>query len=62
MELAHEEGDTVERVRDRLVARLPAAAPFLPTLLYALNEEYAKLSAKVSSGDTLALIPPVSGG
>lgn len=55
-------GDTVESVRDRVAASRPAIAPLLPNVLYALNEEYVKLSATVSPGDTLAFIPPVSGG
>ncbi|MFQ5381448.1 MAG: MoaD/ThiS family protein [Dehalococcoidia bacterium] len=56
------EGDTIERVRDRLVADHPALSVFLPSVLYALNEEYVKPGHEVSAGDTLALIPPVSGG
>jgi len=62
LEIPSEPDDTVERVRDRVVACRPAIAPLLPTLLYALNEEYVKPSAAVSPGDTLAFIPPVSGG
>ena len=37
-------------------------ASSVPTLLYALNEEYAKEWEPVPPGSTLALIPPVSGG
>ena len=57
-----EPGDTVERVRDRLLGRFPELASSVPTLLYALNEEYAKEWEPVPPGSTLALIPPVSGG
>ena len=57
-----EAGDTVARVRDRVVARFPQLESSLPTLLYALNEEYVRESAEVPAGATLALIPPVSGG
>ena len=55
-------GDTVAQVRDRVVARFPQLASSLPTLLYALNEEYVRESEPVTAGATLALIPPVSGG
>lgn len=55
-------GDTVADVRDRLIARLPELARFVPTLLYAVDEVYAKPTEPVPDGSTLALIPPVSGG
>ena len=57
-----EAGDTVATVRDRLVERYPQIRPSVPTLLYALNEEYVKEWEPVPGGATLALIPPVSGG
>ncbi len=60
--VAAEPGDTVARVRDLVVDRFPQLETSLPTLLYALNEEYVKESARVYPGATLALIPPVSGG
>jgi molybdopterin converting factor small subunit len=34
----------------------------VPTLLYALDEEYAQPWQPVQPGATLAFIPPVSGG
>jgi molybdopterin converting factor subunit 1 len=57
-----EPGDTVARVRDLVVDRFPQLEGALPTLLYALNEEYVKEWEPVQPGATLALIPPVSGG
>jgi molybdopterin converting factor subunit 1 len=57
-----EPGDTVASVRDRLISAYPALQRFVPTLLYALDEEYATVDAPVHAGATLALIPPVSGG
>jgi molybdopterin synthase catalytic subunit len=62
LEVASEPGDTVARLRDRLVACRPELDPFVPTLLYAVDEEYADASAPLPDGATLALIPPVSGG
>jgi len=55
-------GDTVASIRDRVLERFPQLAGAVPTLLYALNEEYAKEWQLVPPGATLALIPPVSGG
>lgn len=55
-------GDTVADVRDRLIAQMPQLARFVPTLLYAVDEVYAKPAEPVPDGSTLALIPPVSGG
>lgn len=55
-------GDTVASVRDRLFAEFPQLQPFARTLMYALDEEYARETEPVHDGATLALIPPVSGG
>jgi molybdopterin converting factor subunit 1 len=62
LELPLSPGDTVASVRDRLIAAHPQLGAFVPTLLYALNEEYVRESEPVPAGATLALIPPVSGG
>jgi len=62
LELPYEDGDTVGSVRDRLVAAYPVVAAFVPSLMYALNEEYVRANDPVAPGATLALIPPVSGG
>jgi len=62
LELQLEPGDSVATVRDRLVERFPQLRECIPTLLYALDENYVKDSSPVSDGATLALIPPVSGG
>lgn len=62
LELPLEAGDTVATVRERLLLRFPHLRPFVPTLMYALDEEYVKETAAVNDGATLALIPPVSGG
>ena len=53
---------TVASARDAIVARFPALASFVPNLMYALNEEYARENEAVTPHSTLALIPPVSGG
>lgn len=55
-------GDRVRDVRERLVTAYPELMPFLPTLRYAVDEEYADEDTLVGPGSVLALIPPVSGG
>lgn len=60
--LPAEPGETVARIRDRIIAQYPQLERFVPTLLYAVNEEYARAEDVVPEGATLALIPPVSGG
>jgi molybdopterin synthase catalytic subunit len=62
LDLPVEAGDTVAVVRDRVLERFPQLEPFVPNLLYALDEEYVKPGEPVAAGATLALIPPVSGG
>ncbi|GAB4334829.1 MAG: molybdopterin converting factor subunit 1 [Dehalococcoidia bacterium] len=61
-QLPHQPGDTVATVRDRILARHPSLEGFVPNLMYAVNEEYARELDPVPPGATLALIPPVSGG
>lgn len=56
------EGATVATARDALLQRFPQVEPFLPNLLYALDEEYVRVTQPITQGATLALIPPVSGG
>lgn len=55
-------GATVAVVREQVLDRFPQLRDFVPTLLYALDEEYVRDTAVVCDGATLALIPPVSGG
>lgn len=62
IEIASAPGETVADVRERLLTERPALRRFIPTLMYALNEEYVRDDAVVPDGATLALIPPVSGG
>ncbi|MBD47507.1 MAG: molybdopterin synthase sulfur carrier subunit [Dehalococcoidia bacterium] len=52
-------------VSDMLTAvrtRYPHLAPATVNILVAVNEEYADKHQPLSSGDSIALIPPVSGG
>lgn len=62
LELPVEPGDTVASARDRLAERFPVIEPMLANLMFALDEEYVRLDAPIRPGQTLAVIPPVSGG
>ena len=51
-------GDVLARVRETV----PGAKALPPRPLAALNLRQVKLDARVSDGDEVALLPPLSGG
>jgi molybdopterin converting factor subunit 1 len=55
-------GATGREVLDGLARRYPKAKPYLETSRLAVNERYEPWTAAIRPGDTLAVIPPVSGG
>ncbi|NOS93997.1 MAG: MoaD/ThiS family protein [Cyclobacteriaceae bacterium] len=55
------EGATVQRLRSALIQRYPQMSQ-LPSLLIAVNREYADDQTTLKATDEVALIPPVSGG
>lgn len=55
-------GSTVADCLDVLRERHAAIDRLLPILLVAVNEAYADRDQPLRQGDTVALIPPVSGG
>jgi molybdenum cofactor cytidylyltransferase len=55
-------GSTVAELRAALADRLPGLAPLMPSVMIAVNEEYASDGTPISPGSRLAMIPPVSGG
>lgn len=56
------EGATIDDLRDRLVEEHPIVRTLLPTLVWAVNEEYVPSEHRLRDGDEVALIPPISGG
>ncbi|WP_017726802.1 molybdopterin converting factor subunit 1 [Halalkalibacterium ligniniphilum] len=52
---------TVTDLKEVLILQHDELAP-LDRVMVAVNEEYAEEDATVKEGDTVALIPPVSGG
>jgi|CXWL01.1.fsa_nt_gi molybdopterin converting factor subunit 1 len=56
------EGGTIADVCERVAELYPRVREFLPVLVCAVDEDYAPNSRVVENGDSVALIPPVSGG
>lgn len=56
-------GATLALLRQRIADRHPALRPYLERVAIAVNEEYViDQSTPLRDGDTVALIPPISGG
>ncbi len=55
-------GGTVSDVLSQLQQQIPELVPHMSRMQIAVNEEYAERDRVLQEGDTLALIPPVSGG
>jgi molybdopterin converting factor subunit 1 len=56
------EGSLVSDMIKNIRTRHPNLAPENVDILVAVNDEYAEKDQPLSSGDSVALIPPVSGG
>jgi molybdopterin synthase sulfur carrier subunit len=55
-------GATAGDVWRSLADEFPALAGFEASISCAVNEEYARLTTPLNAGDTVAFLPPVSGG
>jgi molybdopterin converting factor subunit 1 len=55
-------GSTVHDLRRRLIELHPQIGAALPGVAIAVNMEYAEDERILANGDSVALIPPVSGG
>ncbi len=53
---------TVVELLDRICERFPGLVPYRGSLRLAVNGTYASSKDYVTSGDEVALIPPVAGG
>jgi molybdopterin converting factor subunit 1 len=56
------EGATVSHLKSALAAAYPGLAPIVPSLMIAIDNDYATDDAPIPPGAELAAIPPVSGG
>ena len=61
-ELPVDDGATLGDLWSALANRYPGLTPMRESLAFAVNGEYARAEAKVSPGDEVAVLPPVSGG
>ncbi len=57
-----QDGATLAEIWPLIVERHSDLAPMRDTLAFAVNGEYARKEDAVSSGDEVAVLPPVSGG
>ena len=56
------DGATVGAVWEALVSEFPALADYERSMSAAVNDNYARLTTRLSDGDEVAFLPPVSGG
>ncbi len=62
LDLDLQEGARVLDLERELVRRYPRLEGLADRIVYALNEEYVGRGEFIRAGDTVAVIPPVSGG
>lgn len=55
-------GATLAELFDRYAARFPQLAGFRASLVASRNQEFASWDTRLSAGDDIAFLPPVSGG
>jgi molybdopterin converting factor subunit 1 len=53
---------TARTAWEGLVAECPALAQYDRSISCAVNDEYARFTTPLSDGDSVAFLPPVSGG
>jgi molybdopterin converting factor subunit 1 len=56
------DGSSVQQALDELFRAYPMIEPWRGRIAVAMNERYVPLTARLSDGCTLGVIPPVSGG
>ena len=57
-----EPGAVVADVWRATIAARPALAAFTGAVTCAVNNDFARMDSSVADGDTIAFLPPVSGG
>jgi molybdopterin converting factor subunit 1 len=59
---ADQDGYTVNKLRHWLITMYPEIEPDLKKAMVAVNEEFAEENTRITETDSVAFIPPVSGG
>ncbi|MFN2514873.1 MAG: molybdenum cofactor biosynthesis protein MoaE [Pyrinomonadaceae bacterium] len=62
VELVLKDATTASHAFEQLLEKFPGLRRFGRSLLFAVNQEYARADCEVHDGDELAVFPPVSGG
>ena len=62
MDLELADNITVAKLKEILVAQIPALEASLPSTLVSINREFAFDEENIPEGAEIALFPPVSGG
>lgn len=57
-----DEGSTINDLVTRAMCNHPTLAPLRSSMLVARNDEYARPQDELADGDSVDLMPPVSGG
>ena len=57
-----QDGATVKDAWQALAAQHGAMVPYASSVSCAINADYARMTAKLTDGDEIAFLPPVSGG
>ncbi len=56
------DGATVDELFDRMAVEFAGLLSMKSSLRFAVNQEFVELDRRLSDGDEVAVIPPVSGG
>ncbi|MCX7738296.1 MAG: molybdopterin converting factor subunit 1 [Hydrogenothermaceae bacterium] len=56
------EGGSIKDFKEKIAQLYPDIKDNLDKVMFAVNEEYVDLDFVVKEGDTIGIIPPVSGG
>ncbi len=53
---------TVEALWEQLASEFPSMSSYRRSVSAAVNADFARMTARLSDGDEVAFLPPVSGG
>ncbi len=62
IEVSIKADSSLDELWEETIREYPRLSPMRGTIAFAVNGEYAEKNARVSPGDEVAFLPPVSGG